>query len=75
MTGILFKALPSLKARAANCRARARMFRERARSSPKDDLRTSLLQVAETYDALADGVDLKPAQAFVGRRASELASS
>ena len=41
MTGILFKALPSLKARAANCRARARMFRERARSSPKDDLRTA----------------------------------
>jgi hypothetical protein len=59
MTGFLFKPLDVMKARAANCRAKARAWRKRAQSSATGDLRTSFVQIAETYDALADGVELR----------------
>ena len=62
MTGFLFKPLDVQKARAANCRAKARAWRKRAQSSATNDLRKSFVQIAETYDALADGVELKRAR-------------
>jgi hypothetical protein len=63
MTDAPCKPLDILSARAANCRAKAASWRQRAVSAPReDDLRTNFFQVAERYDALADGVELKHAR-------------
>src|SRR4029077_7090865 len=58
----VFRPIEILEAQAASCPAEAKAFRKRALSSGTDDLRTGLRQVAETYDALADGVELKLAR-------------